>query len=250
VGARPGALPNLIVIGAMKCATTALHRYLDGHPDIAMAEAKELNFFVGPSRPGAGADWHAGNWHRGIGWYAGQFSAGASIRGEASPSYTSPAFPEAAARMAATVPDARLVFLVRDPIDRALSQFRHHAADGTERRPFAEAVLDPGSQYVTRSRYHDRLLPFLERFAPDRIRVVLQEDLLGHRRRTLTELFRFAGVAEGPWPPAAERTVHVATAERPCLEPALEARLREALADDVGRLRELLGRSLGEWRAY
>ncbi len=46
--ARRGALPNLIVVGAMKCATTALHRCLDAHPDVAVSEPKELNFFCGP----------------------------------------------------------------------------------------------------------------------------------------------------------------------------------------------------------
>lgn len=67
------ALPNLVVIGAMKCGTSAVHRYLDGHPQIAMCGPKELNFFVGPE------DAQAGNWYRGLDWYAAHFDASAPV---------------------------------------------------------------------------------------------------------------------------------------------------------------------------
>jgi hypothetical protein len=124
-------LPNLIDIGVMKCATTTLHRYLDPHPDVAMSEPKELNFFCGPRRLDGHRDdqtaWLAGNWHRGVGWYAAQFLP-APVRGEASPGYTSPSFPRAAERMARIVPGARLVYLMRDPLERAVSQYLYHRA--------------------------------------------------------------------------------------------------------------------------
>lgn len=163
-----GLLPNLIVIGAMKCGTTALHRYLDLHPDVAMSEPKELNFFIGPERLAEGCEppaWLAGNWHRGLEWYARQFRP-APVRGEASPGYTSPSSPEAPERMARVLPGARLVYAVRDPVERAVSQYLHHRADGTERRPIEEALLDPSSQYVERGLYHARLEPYLKRFPP------------------------------------------------------------------------------------
>lgn len=243
-----GALPNLIVIGAMKCATTALHAYVDAHPDVAMAWPKELNFFVGDEAPHD--DWHRGNWHRGVDWYTQHFDPRAPVRGEASPAYTSPSFPQAAERMAALVPDARLVYLVRDPVDRAVSQYRHHVAEGTERRPLANAVLDPASQYLSRSRYHERLAPFLDRFPPERIALVLQEDLLARRRETLARLYRFAGVDDTYWPDAASELLHVGNGARPVLDPELEARLVHELAPDVERLRALTGRPLAEWRAY
>src|SRR5687767_10224357 len=69
-------LPNLVVIGAMKSATSSLHHYLNLHPEISMSETKELDFFVEDK-----------NWPRGIEWYESQFSA-ARIRGESSPNYT------------------------------------------------------------------------------------------------------------------------------------------------------------------
>jgi hypothetical protein len=241
------ALPNLIVIGAMKCATTALHRYLDAHPDIAMAAPKEMNFFVGAADRDDG--WHRGNWHRGLDWYAAQFPD-APVRGEASPSYTSPSFPDAAERMARVIPDARLILLVRDPVDRAISQYRHHRAEGTERRPLDEALLDPASQYLDRSRYHACLAPYLERFPREHIAVCLQEDLLARRRETVARIYRFAGVDDAFWSAQIDRLFHVGGQRGPMQDPALEARLVAALADDVQRLRTLTGRDLGEWPRF
>jgi hypothetical protein len=157
-------LPEVIVIGAMKAGTSAVHAYLDAHPDLAMSEPKELNSFNGPNMPPRRATEPtrgSGNWHRGVDSYAAQFSSVAPVRGEVSPAYTSPTFPEVATRMASIVPDARLVYLVRDPFDRALSQYAHHRGEGSEARPVEEALLDPASQYVARSRFAERLTPFL-----------------------------------------------------------------------------------------
>jgi hypothetical protein len=96
------ALPNLVVIGAMKCGTTSLHHYLDLHPEISMSRPKELNFFIGDD--GGPGDWRGGTWRRGTAWYAQHFEPAAPVRGEVSPGYTSPSFPYEAGRMAAVVP--------------------------------------------------------------------------------------------------------------------------------------------------
>ncbi len=210
--ARSGALPNVIVIGAMKCATTAVHRYLDLHPDVAMSKSKELIFFCGPPERLAG---FAGNWHRGVEWYAAQFRPSAPVRGEASPAYTSPSFPEVAERMVRIVPKVRLVYFVRDPIERAVSQYLHHRAEGTERRPIEEALLDPASQYLQRSRYHARLEPYLVCFPRAQMKICAQEDLLARRRVTLRELYRFAGVEDSFWSSAHGRHWNTSHSEAP-----------------------------------
>ena len=249
--AHPGVLPNLIIIGAMKCSTTALHRYLDLHPDIAMSEPKELNFFCGPEHyedPGEPAARSAGNWHRGVSWYATQFRP-APVRGEASPGYTSPSFTEAADRMARVVPDARLVYAVRDPIERAVSQYLHHRADGTERRPVEEALIDPQSQYLERSRYHERLEPYLARFPREQILICAQEDLWSSRRTTLRSLYRFAGVDDLFWSSDHALCWNVARGEATVsLDMSLRRRLRAELSDDAARLRELTGQEFAGWQ--
>lgn len=254
-------LPNLVVIGAMKCATTAVHRYLDDHPDVAMSRPKELNFFFcaadGNARQQATADaeWRTGLWHRGIDWYAEQFPDEAPVRGEASPGYTSPAHPEVPARMAAVIPDARLVYLVRDPVRRAVSQYHHHRADGTETRPLAQALLDPASQYIARGRYFERLEPFLCHFPADRILVVTQEDLEDDCRATVAALYRYAGV-QSSWAQrlagpevtgsdaAGRRSARPETAD---VDPELHAQLATAFAEDAARLRSWSGREFARW---
>lgn len=235
---RSGALPNLIVIGAMKCATTALHRYLDVHPDVAMSEPKELNFFCGPP------EWLTGNWHRGVEWYAAQFRPEAPVRGEASPS-----FPEAAERMAQVVPEVRLVYMVRDPIERAVSQYLHHRAEGTERRPIEEALLDRASQYLQRSCYYARLEPYLACFPREQIFICAQEDLLARRRVTLRGLYRFAGVEDSFWSPLHGCRWNTSRSEVPVLlGGSLRRHLAAELSDAAARLRELAGKEFPSWR--
>lgn len=235
--AKDGALPALIGIGAMKAGTSALHRYLSLHPDLAMAEPKELNFFYGaqqPARPGTFTP--TGNWWRGTSWYRRHFPDGGRRGGEISPGYTSPDHPGVASRMASVVPDVRLVYLVRDPLDRAVSQYRHHVRDGTEQRPIEEALLDPQSQYLSRSRYHARLRPFLAHFRSEQLLVVTKDDLDHDRRATLARVFTHAGVAPH-WDPAMHRRWHTAPGPAPSCPRDVEARFRAAVADDVADLR-------------
>jgi hypothetical protein len=242
-------LPTLLVIGAMKCGTTALHRYLDAHPDISMASDKEVNFFVGPETPPSPDPctwWRTGQWHRGLDWYASLFDPHKPVRGESSPAYTSPDQVEAVDRIASTLPDARLVYLVRDPVSRAASQHAHHRRDGAERRPLAEALLDPGSQYVARSRYHERLAPYLARFPREQIHVVVQERLLDRRRAELVRVFEHVGADPRWWSSALDRQWHVAD-ERPAVPPDLRRAFDVRVRDDVAALRDLLGDRLPEW---
>src|SRR5205085_10467190 len=104
---RP-VLPNLIVIGAAKCGTTSLHRYLDLHPEVAMSKTKQLHFFTEKE-----------NWGRGLAWYESHFDTPAQVRGESTPAYSAwPVHRGVPERIARVVPDTRLIYLVRDPVER------------------------------------------------------------------------------------------------------------------------------------
>ncbi len=211
-----GALPNLVVIGAMKCGTSALHSYLALHPEIAMSARKELDFFVdGEIAQGADLAFdeedlrveHTGehNWSRGRGWYERQFSDRAPVRGESSPSYTAPWNPAVAERMAEVLDRPKLVFLVRDPLERSVSNYEHQRALGRERRTIDEALRNFNGPYVARSRYALAIAPFLERFPRDDLLVLTQEELRERRRATVGSVYRFAGVDDSFWSPAVER---------------------------------------------
>lgn len=243
------ALPNLVVIGAMKCATTALHRYLDTHPAVSMATLKETNFFTGTDRAPHGDPstwWRSGQWHRGLEWYASLFDPDMPVRGETSPGYTSPDQLRAPERMHRTIPDAQLVYLVRDPVERAVSQYEHHVRDGDERRPLEDALLDPDSQYLARSRYFERLRPFLDRFRNDQILVIVQERLRDDRRAELRRLFAHVGADENWWSPEIQRRWHVGP-RRTSASPRLHAAVGQAVAEDTARLRKYLDDDLPEW---
>jgi Sulfotransferase domain len=183
---RRAAPPNLVVIGGLKCGTTSLHHYLNLHPAIHMSRPKELNFFVAEL-----------NWPLGADWYVSHFSADAPVRGESSPHYTNlPRFTGVAERMSSVLPETRLLYVVREPVDRALSNYLHNVAGGYESRPVAEALADPDSAYVHRGLYAMQLEPYLERFGRDRIELVSRDELKRDRGQTMRRVFRFLGVDE------------------------------------------------------
>lgn len=171
--------PNLIIIGAMKSGTTSLHHYLQSHPDISMSEPKELNFFSNPKF-----------WNRGVGWYESHFNSAATIRGETSTSYTTyPRAPEVAERMHSVVPDARLIYLVRDPVDRFISHYVHHLSEGRERRSLSEVIAAArqggSSPYAAQGSYFRQIERYLHYFKRTQILVITTEGLKRRREETL-----------------------------------------------------------------
>lgn len=179
-----GTLPNLIIIGAMKCATTSLHYYLNLHPEISMSAQKELNFFT-----------EAFNWHKGLPWYTSWFTEHSNVRGEASPSYTSyPYHTGIAERMYATIPDAKLIYLVRDPVERLLSHYMHSYIERKDHRPLDEVATDPSTKYICYSRYFTQLEQYLAYYPASQILIVEQEALRNRRAHVLREVFEFLDV--------------------------------------------------------
>jgi hypothetical protein len=150
-----------------------------------MARVKELNFFIAER-----------NWPKGLDWYTAQFSGKTPVRGEASPNYTIlSVFGGVAERMHSVLPDARLIYMVRDPIERMVSHYIHQYAEGKERRPAETALLTAGdNRYIACSSYHAQLEPYLRLFPRRNVLVLEAEDLDAHRDRTMSEVFEFLGV--------------------------------------------------------
>lgn len=190
--ARPSqrpALPNFLILGAAKCGTTSLHRYLDTHPEISMSQVKELNFFIDP------------NCGKHLERYRLFFDGDAPVRGESSPYYLcAPLAPGVPERIAATIPDCKLLVMVRDPIERLLSHYVDDYAGNRESRPFEVAVVDelddPFNRYISPGRYAEQVGLFTSRFDDSRIMVVDHRELLAERLATLSRIFKFLGVDE------------------------------------------------------
>ena len=179
-------LPNLIVIGAAKAGTTSLHRYLDEHPEVAMSGQKELQFFLRE------------DWREAVPWYRSQFDPLAPVRGESTPGYSMyPYLPSTAERIAELIPGCRLIYMVRDPVDRAIANYVELVALRLENRPIEEAFADPhepANPHICPSRYASQLERFLACFDSNQILVVDQADLRSQRRATLARVFGFVGV--------------------------------------------------------
>lgn len=196
-------LPDFLIIGAMKSATTSLYRWLADQPEVFMAWPKEADFF---SRDDL--------WRKGIESYAAMFTPATSdqLIGEASVSYSSPDRSAVAApRMARTVPDARLVYVLRHPVERIRSHYRHEIQRGRERRPLLEALAEPGNGYLGNSRYFSCLEPYLRSFPREQICVVRFDDLVGDPAPGWRSVLTHLGLPDRPRPP----TVHNVTEEKP-----------------------------------
>lgn len=183
---RHAQLPNLIIVGGLKCGTTSIHHYLGLHPEIQMSKPKELNFFVEEL-----------NWDLGLDWYASRFDDRFKVRGESSPHYTNrPRFEGVAQRIHEHCPDARLLYMVRDPIKRILSHWVHATGAGYETGNLVEVLSEPNSSYMNRSKFWLQLQPYLELFDRSQIALIAQEELQGERQATMRKAFAFAGVDE------------------------------------------------------
>jgi hypothetical protein len=175
-------LPTFVVIGAMKAGTVSLRHYLDEHPDVFITGGGtfgEPNFFIAED-----------NWPRGRGWYESLFDGAgrAAAIGECSPSYTmAPAFRGVPKRMAQVVPEARLVYVVRDPITRMQSMYMHQVSAGRERRRAEVALLD--DRYLGPSLYGFQLAAFLDHFDRNQVLVIASEELRDRPREALSAVF-------------------------------------------------------------
>jgi hypothetical protein len=209
---------------------------------------------------------------RGPEWYAEQFSPRDHHRqvGEATPSYLD--HPVAGRRLARTLPEARIVILLRNPVDRAYSHYWHRRRLGGEPlETFEEAVAAEAGRraasrrfgylrhaYVERGHYIDRIEQFVDWQGRDRVHVMLLEDLVAQPQPTLRELLRFLDVNPGParrmtfGKRNTYRSGEAKDADRasyPPMAPGTRAELSERYAGSNARLAAFLGRDLSAWQA-
>jgi hypothetical protein len=181
--------PNLFIIGAMKSGTTSLHNYLDMHPEVAMSEEKEPGYFVAELSLERGAD-----------WYAVLFESDSQYRyrGESSTHYTKlPLYRGVAERIFRFAPDARLIYVMRDPFERAVSHYWHAVRDvhhGGELRRMIKAVTEQPSDYLAFSDYAMQLEPYIKLFGRDAIFTLTFESLVRDPQAELNRIFEWLGL--------------------------------------------------------
>jgi sulfotransferase family protein len=208
VGApRAGRLPTFLIVASPKSGTTALAAYLAEHPQVFMSEDKELHFFDD-------------QYDRGLDWYRSNFAeAGDAVAvGEATPTYYM--HESTVDRMAEVLPSARLVALIRNPIEAAWSNYWMQRSLGFERRSFEDALRDEreGRRYEHRAveyamvgRYADLLQRMCERYPRESLLVKLFEDLRDAPDATFAEVCRHIGVDDSFTAPSLGAVVNPST---------------------------------------
>lgn len=242
-------LPRFLGIGAQKAGTTTLHHLLATHPQICVPTEKELHYFT----------LHA---DRGVEWYAGHFAAARpdQICGDITPYYLF--HPEAPRRIRDLLPKVKLVVLLRDPVERALSGYFHAHRLGLESLPIEEAfareeerlagaaaeLVAPGGRhfshqehsYLARSRYDEQLARYSDLFSPDQLLVLRSEDLFTEPSAAWRQLLAFLELEQHSLP---QELPH---ANRGGAESAgVEARLRDRLRSLLGPTYDALERAYG-----
>ncbi|MBE9187132.1 tetratricopeptide repeat protein [Microcoleus sp. LEGE 07076] len=192
---KPVKVPNFIIIGSQRCGTTSLYTYLAQHPQILTPIKKEMDFF----------SWH---FHRGIDWYLAHFplrpEGGEFVTGEASPSYFD--CREAPDRLYSLFSEAKLIVLLRNPVDRAISHFYRLKGLNWEGRSLDRAISDeierlnqnpeyiigeePGN-YLARGRYIEFIKNWLAFFPKEQLLILQSEDLYAGAATTVNHVLAF-----------------------------------------------------------
>lgn len=246
-------LPDFLVIGVMKAATSSLFGYLQQHPRIAGPYKKEVHYF------------DSGFQHGPL-WYRAHFPLEAAgigrrcLTGEATPSYI--LNPHAPARIRRTLGEVPLVLILRDPVGRAFSHYRHMVRVGREPLDFAKAIdneslvdsefakvlADPAypdallrdKSYLLRGRYLEQIRRYLTHFDRSRLHIIVYQDFVARPQETMQELCRFLELEPFTFDCGRRHNVGISGE----MAPQVRARLEDYFRQPNAELYDFLGRDL------
>lgn len=244
------SLPRFLIIGAQRSGTTSLHRYLAEHPDLAAPIRKEIHYFT--TRYPAGP-----------GWYRAHFplDLGGRSTFESTPYYLF--HPLAATRASMALPDARLIAVLRNPVDRAYSQYQLNVSLGRETLSFEAALIaepermakafetatgDPAPghgwySYAARGDYAAQLDRWLSYYPRENLFLDTAERLFATPARVLSEIEAFLGIRE--WQPESFDNWSRTAANREAMSSEAREMLEGSLRPSYDAVAELLGRDPG-----
>ena len=180
-------LPDFIIIGAMKSATSTLHNQLSAQPGIFMSTPKEPNFFSDDEI-----------YNQGLNWYTALFSDADTeqICGESSTHYTKlPDYPETIQRLKAAIPMPKLIYVMRHPIDRLISHYMHQWSEGVISCDINQAI-DRYPELVDYSCYGMQISAYFEAFGSKSVLPLFFEDLKANKNKSLNRVGEFIGLTE------------------------------------------------------
>lgn len=274
-------LPDFLVVGATKCGTSSIFRYLKQHPDIYMPGLKEINFFLN-----SGSQTHRRSSAKDLDEYSAYFSpcpAGA-VTGEVAPTYLGS--PIAAQNISKHLPDSRIIIILRDPVKRSYSAYLMAARNGNAPLDVYEAMSDLKAFYINGSTYYRNVKPFYDLFPRTSISVLLYEDLVADNIAFMSKLYRLLNVDAQFVPdvstryntaslprfrlinrlitstfiqkdiiPRLPQSIHklgvklrgLISSKPPVLSEDLESMLRAHFAEDVKKTADLIQQDLSHW---
>lgn len=196
--------PNLFLIGAMKSGTGYLTELLAAHPAIFMSPEKEPTYFVDPEvlRQGWRGMWARGYW-RSEDRYLDLFAAAgdAPVVGEASTNYSKlPMYTRVPERILNFNPQARFIYVMRDPVERTISHYWHFVLNSKERRPMLSAIRS-NPEYTDVSYYAQQLREYLQHAGRERIFVLTFEELAANPAEQMSHIYTWLGVDSSFRPP-------------------------------------------------
>ena len=181
--------PDFILIGAMKCGTTTFAEQLGAQKGLFLTTPKEPNFFSDDAVFAKGFD-----------WYQKLFAAAApgDICGEASTHYTKrPDYPETLPRLSAQLPDIRLIYMIRNPVQRLISHYIHAWTEGEVTAPLSHELIERHPSFIDYGLYGWQIAPFVETYGREAILLTSLERMTADPQAELARAARHIGF-EGP----------------------------------------------------
>lgn len=254
------SLPDFLIIGAQKCGTTSLYSYLVQHAGIVAAERKEIQYFGNPV-----------NRARGVTWYRRHFPTISSMKfleknlgyspitGEASPYMNKPHVPKLVHEL---LPNAKLIAILRNPVDRAFSQYHHHRkVPGWEPLSFEEAIAQSPRKlpeeimhdewryhktefrgYITKGLYAEQLEGWYQYFSKDAIHILSGDEFFADPAKELKEVLQFLEMPDFRFDCSVPKNIGGYEAK---MSKGVRAHLEEIFRPHNRRLYELTGKNFG-----